>query len=124
MNTIKQNADSLEIELAWFAQVLETRFSLYFGHECPYESVYDVPPPDLEDDSEYARLVQSCGMNFDERVVSSKLPGRSLETSKRPFSSLSVGARPRELMLIKSPIDEASSIRTSTPATPWPSAIS
>ncbi|MFQ6027893.1 MAG: ATP-binding protein [Dehalococcoidia bacterium] len=69
MNTIKENAISLEKELAWFAQVLDTRFSLYFGHECQYESVHDVLPPELAEDSEYARLVQSCGMNFDERLV-------------------------------------------------------
>ena len=70
MNTIKANAISLEKELNWFSRALEARFSLYFGQECEYLSIYDIPPPDLEgDDSEYACLVKECEMSFDERIV-------------------------------------------------------
>ena len=70
MHTIKANAISLENELFWFNKVLETRFKLYFEQESEYDSIYDIPPPDLaEDDSEYARLVKACEMTFDERIV-------------------------------------------------------
>ena len=70
MNTSEENAISLEKELAWFSQVLQTSYALYFEPECEYRSVYDVTPPDLAgDDSEYGRLVKACAMSFDERVV-------------------------------------------------------
>lgn len=70
MNTIKQNAISLEKELAWFSRVLETRISLYFEQVCEFDSVQAISPPDLAgDDSEYARLVKACAMSFDERLV-------------------------------------------------------
>ena len=70
MNTIKENAISLEKELAWFSKVLQTRFSLYFQQDCDCDSIYDIAPPELEGEtSEYARLVTGCGMSFDERLV-------------------------------------------------------
>jgi hypothetical protein len=70
MNTINANAASIEKELAWFDRVLETRFRLHFEQECDYASVYDIAPPDLDaDGSEYARLVNECGMGFEERIV-------------------------------------------------------
>ena len=28
--------------------MLETRFKLYFEQECESDSIYDIPPPDLE----------------------------------------------------------------------------
>lgn len=70
MSTSSANAVSLEKELAWFECVLETRFSLFFQHECQYASIYDVPAPCLEGDtSEYASLVKSHEMTLDERIV-------------------------------------------------------
>ncbi len=70
MNTITQNATSLDRELAWFNKVLETRFSLFFEQDGAFESIYDIPAPCLENDtSEYAGLVKRHGMTFDERIV-------------------------------------------------------
>ena len=64
------NAASLEKELVWFTQVLEARISLYFEQECKWKDVHEIQPPSLEgDESEYARLVLSCGLSFDERIV-------------------------------------------------------
>lgn len=66
----KENASTLEKEIAWFGKVLETRITLYFGQQCAYGDIYDISPPDLENDaSEYARVVKECGMGFDERIV-------------------------------------------------------
>lgn len=70
MTISKANAVSLEREINWFSAVLGVRFSLYFSDECEFDSIDDMPPPDLEDDvSEYARLVHECGLNTDERLV-------------------------------------------------------
>lgn len=63
------NAVSLEKELDWFNQVLETRFKLYFEGETPCQDVREITPPDLNEKSEYARLVRSYDMTFDERLV-------------------------------------------------------
>jgi len=69
MNGSRTNAISLERELNWFDEVLETRFKLYFGNESPYRDVREITPPDLNEPSEYARLVRSYDMTFDERLV-------------------------------------------------------
>ena len=45
MNTSQENAISLEKELAWFGQVLQTRYALYFEPECEYRSVTMFRPP-------------------------------------------------------------------------------
>lgn len=64
------NARDLETELAWFAQVIDTRFKLYFGQESAYEAVTDIEPPDLSDsDSPYARLVRHYDLSFIERLA-------------------------------------------------------
>ena len=44
----RENARDLELELAWLIRVIDTRFKLYFGHDCEHESVFDVAPPELE----------------------------------------------------------------------------
>ena len=70
MNTITANANSLERELAWFNDVLETRFSLFYEQDSVFETIHDIPPPVLDGDvSEYAGLVRDCGMGFEERIV-------------------------------------------------------
>ena len=70
MNTSQVNATTLEKELDWFNQVLETRFSLVFETDSAYETVYDIPAPVLNGDgSAYAGLVKEHEMTFDERIV-------------------------------------------------------
>ncbi len=67
---LEQNAQDLERELAWLAQVLDTRFKLYFNHDTDVQDVFDIPPPDLSDaDSPYARLIQHYHFSFAERFV-------------------------------------------------------
>src|SRR5688572_4211401 len=40
-------------ELNWFEKVLNARLKLYFEHECEYESIWDIAPPDLSLDKGY-----------------------------------------------------------------------
>lgn len=64
------NAITLEAEIEWFIKVMETRLSLHFGQDSGQCDIHDHVPPDLRtDESEYARLVKECGMNFEERIV-------------------------------------------------------
>ena len=67
---IQQNANDLEQELTWFAQILDTRFKRYFGQESPYQDVYEITPPDLsESNAPYARLTQHYNLTFAERAA-------------------------------------------------------
>jgi AAA+ superfamily predicted ATPase len=69
-NRMPANALSLERELDWFNRVLEARINLYFGQECEYRDIHEIPPPDLAGtEPEYAELVTDCAMGFDERLV-------------------------------------------------------
>lgn len=65
----RANAATLEAEIAWFTRVMETRLGLHFGQETGGDVRRHAPPDLGSDDSEYARLVKECGMNFDERIV-------------------------------------------------------
>ena len=70
MTTLQQNARDLEQELAWFAQVLDVRFKLYFGLETAYQSVFDIAPPDLgASESPYAGFVRHYQLTFAERAA-------------------------------------------------------
>jgi AAA+ superfamily predicted ATPase len=67
---LQQNARDLEQELAWFAQVLDTRFKLYFGQETAVQDVFEIAPPDLSQaESPYSRFVQYYQLTFAERVA-------------------------------------------------------
>jgi hypothetical protein len=69
-SVLQQNAEDLEHELAWFAQVLDTRFKLYFGQQAVYENVWAIPPPDLsQSTSPYARFLQYYQFSFAERLA-------------------------------------------------------
>ncbi len=64
------NARDLEVELAWFARLLDTRFKLYFGQEVEAETIFEIVPPDLsESESPYARFLDYYDVSFAERVV-------------------------------------------------------
>jgi AAA+ superfamily predicted ATPase len=70
MTPLQQNARDLEQELVWFAQVLDTRFKLYFGQETIHQSVFEVTPPDLsESESPYAHFINYYQMSFAERMA-------------------------------------------------------
>jgi hypothetical protein len=66
----ESNAATLNAELEWFGQVLETVIKLYFEQDCEHTDVNEIAPPDLSRDaSEYASLVGRYAMGFDERIV-------------------------------------------------------
>lgn len=70
MSKSQANAATLQAEIQWFSRVMETRFSLHFGQACDYSDVRDHAPPELlNDESDYARLVNDCAMTFDERIM-------------------------------------------------------
>ncbi|MDC8760343.1 ATP-binding protein [Janthinobacterium fluminis] len=70
---MQANARSLEREIAWFAQVLASRFDTYFAAEGAAGDGHKHAPPDLADDSSiYAETVRGAvqgGMSSDERLV-------------------------------------------------------
>ncbi|OGB25325.1 MAG: AAA family ATPase [Burkholderiales bacterium RIFCSPLOWO2_02_FULL_57_36] len=69
-NDLTANARSLEREVAWFGEVLSTRFNAYFAQGGAQQDIRSHAPPDLNGDpSVFARTVQECGMGFDERIV-------------------------------------------------------
>src|SRR6266404_7914295 len=69
-SVLQQNADDLEQELAWFAQVLDTRFKLYFGQQAAHENIFTISPPDLrQSNSPYARFIQHYQFSFAERLA-------------------------------------------------------
>lgn len=65
---IKQNADDLEKELAWFTRILDSRFKLYFSQKAEHKDVYEIVPPDLRgSESPYAQFLQHYRLSFAER---------------------------------------------------------
>ncbi|MCP4701289.1 MAG: ATP-binding protein [Gammaproteobacteria bacterium] len=67
---LEQNADDLEQDLVWFAQVLDRSFKGYFDSAAAEQSVFDLAPPDLNaSTSPYAHLVQHYQLTFAERAA-------------------------------------------------------
>lgn len=68
--SLQHNAHTLQAELQWFTQVLDTRFKLFFGQEIEHNSVFEIAPPDLRDSSsQYAKIVQHYQFSFAERCL-------------------------------------------------------
>ncbi len=66
----QQNAQDLELELAWVAQVVDARFKLYFNHEPEVADVFEIEPPDLSaSPSAYARFLVHHSPTFAERFT-------------------------------------------------------
>lgn len=69
-NRISKNAQTLERELYWLANVIDTRFKLHFKIECQFSTIFDIEAPDLKDDaSVYARIVRHFQMSYQERII-------------------------------------------------------
>ncbi|SMO48728.1 ATPase family associated with various cellular activities (AAA) [Gracilimonas mengyeensis] len=69
-NATKQNAATIQKELDWFNAVLEARFQIYFEQEGPHESIFELEPPTVEEDSSmYADLIRHYSMQVPERLV-------------------------------------------------------
>lgn len=69
-NNIPLNAQTLQKEYDWFAEVLETRFKLYFNQSTEHKAIFDIPPPDLSrDPSVYAKIINHYKVSTAERLV-------------------------------------------------------
>lgn len=70
VSDLAENARDIELELEWFAEVLETRIKLYFNAADTGWSVLDIEPPDLTwSNSFYARFVRHYELSVAERLV-------------------------------------------------------
>ncbi len=71
MRNLDLNAEILSSEYEWFAMVLDVRFKNYFGQEgAAYETIYDVPVPDLTySEAPYANVVKAFNLSFEERLI-------------------------------------------------------
>jgi ATPase family associated with various cellular activities (AAA) len=64
------NSETLEREIAWFSEVVDTRLKLYFGQECDRADIMEIEPPEpAHADSMYASLISHYNLNFYERFV-------------------------------------------------------
>jgi hypothetical protein len=70
VKTATTNAAALTAELQWLKQVIDTRMNLYWQREAAYNTIYEIPPPDLSgDESMYAKVLQYYHLNVAERVI-------------------------------------------------------
>lgn len=73
-NAQDHNAQDLERELLWFAEVLDARLKLYFksdpASETTVPSIFEIPPPDLSHSlSNYAQFIQQNELSRVERLT-------------------------------------------------------
>lgn len=67
---LTNNAHDLNLELEWFALLLETRMALYFEKESRYKNIIEVSPPEFSEDSSlYASFLHHYSVTFEERVA-------------------------------------------------------
>lgn len=70
MNSLESNAFVLEQEMQWLAEVISTRFKLYFSQESAWEDISEIPMPTFEhSNSPYAQLIETHKMGLEERVI-------------------------------------------------------
>lgn len=70
MTPLEQNAQDLEQELAWFGQLLDTRFKQYFGQATEGQDIFESMPPDLSGSaSPYAVFVNHYQLSLIERAT-------------------------------------------------------
>lgn len=70
LDNLKQNAETLTLELQWLQEIIDVRMKLYFNNECNYKSIDEILPPDLSDnDSPYAKTLKNYQIDFSERIV-------------------------------------------------------
>ncbi len=52
---INKNIKTIQNELNWFTEVLDTRMALYFEFDTKYKSIFDIQLPDTTKKSLYLR---------------------------------------------------------------------
>ena len=67
---LQRHTDTIQRELAWFEEVLDTRMKLYFEQDCPYHSMEEIEAPEYgEEDGYYAEFIRSYRCTPAERLV-------------------------------------------------------
>jgi AAA+ superfamily predicted ATPase len=71
MNTKNNRIQSgaLEREVDWFADVVNHRFTAYFNPDLAAPEINSLQPPDLQDDSYYARIINKNKLDSRERLA-------------------------------------------------------
>lgn len=70
MERITKIAETINQEISWFEQLVNTALSLYFKNETAYTTVQEHTPPDITtSDSVYATLIKDFALGFEERLV-------------------------------------------------------
>lgn len=70
LTPLQMNARSIEQEINWLMEVIDTRLKLHFGQECKYTDVFEVQPPaPLYPESMFNGLVEHYKLTFEERVT-------------------------------------------------------
>jgi hypothetical protein len=69
-NTLTNNAHDLELELEWFADVLNARLNYYFGKDGSNADVLLIQPPDLSQSySYYGKFITDFQLTVPERLI-------------------------------------------------------
>jgi hypothetical protein len=70
LTALEANARTLRAEMEWLKLSLDTRINLYFGQPSPYQSIWDIVPPDLDEyPSVYSKFVRKFNMSLNDRLV-------------------------------------------------------
>jgi hypothetical protein len=70
INKSSLNASTLATELIWLKNVIQCRFDMYWNLESKYSSIYDIEPPNIENDlSPYALIIKKYSFVFEERLL-------------------------------------------------------
>lgn len=61
---------SIEKEIDWLTQVIDTRLKLYFNNECAFKGIEEIPVPDFSAVNDlYANFVREHALNHHERLA-------------------------------------------------------
>lgn len=70
MTAITKNSKTLDREIRWFTQVLDTRLKLYFKNDCGYQDIHELETPVLKkNESAYADFVHENYLDREERIA-------------------------------------------------------
>ncbi|MFO0434451.1 MAG: ATP-binding protein [Sphingobacteriaceae bacterium] len=70
INTLNKNSKTLQHEISWLTEILDTRMKLYFDNDCKYKDISEVEPPSLPSDtSTYAQFIHQNKLNAEERIA-------------------------------------------------------
>lgn len=69
LNKVNPEARNLSLEINWFENVLELSLSQYFQDTENLQAIWNIPTPELQNDSAYASYISEHKLTFFERFV-------------------------------------------------------